>query len=318
MPYPELSVNYGLALKVETNQGTYATPTMAADAIPLAEEPTIEVGYILPGAREGLAVGGYGAPPNANPLGRYGRIRFRTELLGSGTAATPPRWARLLQPFAPEVIATDVSYQPGYSTPKCLSAILELGGKQFQLVGAVPEQLTIRGDATEARVFVEGTLAGKLNAAPTEQALEAQTFQDTNPVPFQGALTVGGTVIKYAEFVLDFGLASLPWRVERNTADPLIFGVVTNVHPKLTFPGEVEALATHDPFTRQSAQQTALALSQTLGTTSGRKYVITADHLAVAAGEALGFQAKDGILYYGLTLEVKRPATGTFLKLSHA
>jgi len=318
MPYPELSVDYGLAIKVETNRGAYATPAMNADAIPLADEPTVEVGYVLPGGRDGVAVGGYGVPPGATPLGRFLRIRFRTELLGSGTAATPPRWGRLLQAFAPEVVATDVSYQPGYSDPKCLSAILEAGGKQFQGVGMVPESLVLRGNPDDARILVECTLAGKLNAAPTEQALESQSFQDTNPVPFQGACTLGGTVLTYEEFELDFRLAARPWRVDRNTTDPLLFGVVTNVKPRLTLPAEVIALSGHDVFARQAAQQTALALSQTLGTTTGRKYVITADHAAIAAGEALGMRSKNGMVYYGLVLDIQRPASGTWLKVSHS
>ncbi|HWO88452.1 MAG TPA: hypothetical protein VNL98_04805 [Gemmatimonadales bacterium] len=315
MPYPELTVNYGLALKVETTRGTYATPTMAADAIPLAEEPTVEHGYVLPGGRDGVAVGGYGVPPSANPLGRYCRIRFTTELLGSGTATTPPRWARLLQCFAPETVGvSDVSYQPGLSDPKSLSGLVQWGGKQFTIVGAVPESLVIRGAADSPRIMVEATVAGKMQAAPTEQALEAQTFQATNPVPFTGAFTVGGVALKYDEFELDFGLTTRPWRID---AGNLLFGVVTQVNPRITFPGEVEALSTHDPFARQAAPQTALAFSQRLGTTAGNRYLLTGDHVEYVGDAPLPLQSRNGLLYYGLTLRFTRPASGTWMKLSH-
>jgi hypothetical protein len=291
---------------------------MAADAIPLAQEPDVEHGYVLPGLRDGVAVGGYGVPPSANPLGRFGRVRFLTELLGSAVATTPPRWARILQTFAPEVVgAGDVSYQPGTSAEKALSVLIQRANKQFQLVGAVPESLVLRGSPDQAKCLIECTLAGKLNAAPTEQALEAQTFQNTDPVPFQGALTVGATVLIYEEFELDFGLTARPWRVDRNTTDPLLHGLVTQVIPRITFPAEVEALATHDPFGRQAAPQTARAFSQRIGTTAGKRLLITGDHAEYVGDAPIPLRTQNGLLYYNLSLRFAKPSTGTWLKLSH-
>ena len=317
MGYPELGVNYGLALKVESTRGTYATPTMAADAIPLAGEPSVECGYVLPGGRDGVAVGGYGIPPSANPLGQFARVRFTTELLGSTVVTTPPRWGRLLQPFAPEVVGgADVSYQPGTSAEKSLSALVQWAGKQYTLAGAVPETLMLRGAPDSPRIMIDCTLAGKMQAAPTEQALEAQTFQNTDPVPFRGALSVAAVPLIYEEFELDFGLTARPWRVDRNTTDPLLFGIITQVNPRITFPTEVIALATFNPFAQQAAPQTALAFSQRLGATAGKQYLITGSHVEHVGDAPIGVRANNGYMFYGLTLRFAKPASGTWLKVA--
>lgn len=316
MPYPELTINYGLAIAVETTRGVYASPTMANDALPLADEPEIEHGWALVGDRTGVAVGGFGVPASANPLGRFARVTFRTELLGSGAATTPPRWARILQTFMTETVgASDVSYQPDSSNPKTLSVLVQHGGKQFQLVGAVPERLVVRGAPDASRVLIECTLAGKLNAAPTEQALQSQGFQNTNPVAFTGACTVGGTTMRYEQFEVDFGVEARPFRVDRNS--DIVFGVVTQVNPRIRFPAEVEALTTHDPFARAAATQTALAFSQRLGNAAGHRYLITGDHVEYVSSRPLRFASREGILYYDLELRFARPASGTWFKLSH-
>lgn len=317
MPYPELGVHYGLAVKVETTRGVWAAPAMATDAIPLAKEPTVTYGYELRGDREGAAVGGLGAPSSAAPLGRSARVRFTTELMGSGTATTPPRWARLLRPFMTETVGvSDVSYVPSSAAAATLSVLVEWAGKSFQIVGAVPESLVIRGAADSPRVLIECTLAGKLNAAPSELALEAQSFQANTPTPFQGALTVAGTALKYQEFELDFGLRARPWRVDRNVSDPLLFGVVTQVDPRITFPVEVEALGTFDPFSIQAVPGTARAFSQRLGTTSGNRFLITGDFVEIL-GDPFELSSQDGIMYYNLSFRFAKPASGTWFKISH-
>jgi hypothetical protein len=213
--------------------------------------------------------------------------------------------------------ASDVSYEPSASAGKTLSVLVEWGGKQFQLVGAVPERLVLRGNADSPRVLIECTIAGKLNADPTEIGVESQTFQAMNPVPFQGALTVGGTTLIYDEFELDFGLTARPWRVDRNTTDPLLFGVVTQVRPRIRFPAEVVALSSHDPFARVANAQTALAFSQRLGTTAGNRLLITGGHVTYAGDQPLPLRVRDGLVYYDVTLDFAKPASGVWIKLSH-
>lgn len=321
---PELSINYGLALKVETTAGTWAAPTMAADALRLAGEPSVSIRYVLPGDRDGVAVAGYGVPPGATPLGRVARITFSTELVGSGTAGTPPRWGRILQTFMTETIVgtptpTNIDYEPSAAQRKTLSVLLEHANKKIEVRGAIPESLQLAGPTDEARVLVNCTLVGIVNSDPVELALEAQTFGDqaATPSPFTGAFTVGGTAMKYEQFELDFGLSVRPWRLDRNLSDVLAPGLVTQVNPRVRFPGEVEALAAHDPFTRQKTPTTALAYSQRLGTTAGNRYLVTGSHVEYQPGEELGFRTENGIVYYDLSLRFVRPASGTWFKISH-
>lgn len=318
---PELNVNYGLAIKVETTPGTWAAPTMATDALRLAGEPEVSVGYVYPGGREGAAVGGYGIPPSAKPLGRWCRVTFEHELVGSGTATTPPRWGRLLQTFMTETVgASDVSYQPSAAQKKTLSVLVQYANKEFQIRGAVPEELRLVGSPNDGRVLVRATLAGILNAAPTEKALDAQTFgaQGSTPTPFAGAFTVGGTTMIYQEFELDFGITAVPWRTDRNQSDILLEGVVVQVNPRITFPPEVVALSTHDPFARQAAPTTALAFSQRLGTSAGNRYLITGDYVEYDPSEPLPLRSNNGLVYYSpLVLRFARPASGIWFKIAH-
>jgi len=321
MANPELNVNYGFAVKVESTAGTYATPTMADDALRLAEEPEVEIGYVLPGGRDGVAVGGYGVPPSAKPLGQYGRVTIATELVGSGAVDTPPRWGRLLQTFMSETIngATNVQYVPAASQKKSLSLLIQHANKQVTIRGAVPESLRMVGSPDEARVIVRATLAGILQASPTEQALESQTFgaQGVTPAPFTGAFTVGATVMVYEEFDLDFGVAARPWRIDRNQASGLLHGIVTQVNPRISFPPEVVALATHDPFVRQTAPQTALAFSQRLGNTATNQYLLEGDHVEYDPAEALPLRSNNGMVYYSpINLRFARPASGTWFRVT--
>lgn len=319
---PELAVNYGLALNVESTAGTWGNPAMATDALRLAEEPEVEVGYVLPGGREQVAVGGFGTPPSATPLGRFGRISFATELVGSGTVDTAPRWARILETFMAETVnaSTNVQYNPSAAQKKTLSLLIQHGGLEYQIRGAVPEQLRLEGSPDAARVMIRGTIAGILNAGPSAQALEAQTFgaQGATPTPFIGAFTINAVVMIYEEFQFDFGLEARAHRVDRNETSGLKHGIVTQTNPTVNFPPEVVALGTHDPFAAQADPTTARAYSQRLGDTAGNQYIITADHAEYDAAEAIPLRSNNGVLYYSpLNIRIKRPASGTFLQIQH-
>lgn len=322
MASPELSVNYGFAVKVETTAGTYITPTMADDALRLAEEPEVEIGYVLPGGRDGVAVAGYGVPPSAKPLGQYGRVTIATELVGSGVVDTPPRWGRLLQPFMSETVnaGTNVQYVPAASQKKSLSLLIEHANKLVKIRGAVPESIRLVGSPDEARVLVRATLAGALEASPTEGALESQTFgaQGATPTPFVGAFQLGGVVMVYEEFDLDFGIAARPWRIDRNQASGLIHGIVTQVNPRITFPPELTAIATHDPFARQTAPQTPVVYSHRLGNTATNQYIIEADHVEYDPAEAIPLRSNNGMVYYSpITLRFARPSSGVWFRVTH-
>jgi hypothetical protein len=318
MTNPELSVNYGLALEIEAEAGTWDAPTMAANAIRLAQRPRFSWGYALPGRREGVAVAGYGIPPSAAPGGRFGRIEAVFELTGSGTAATAPRLGEILETFMTEEVTTVVDYEISAAVKKTLSLLFQQANMAAQIRGAVPERLVIRGPDSENRCFLEATIAGILDVAIAEQAIEAQTFGDqaATPAEFQGALTVGTTPMIYDSFELDLGLQARPYRIDRSDTSHLVHGIVTQVNPVLRFPGEVVALSVHNPFTRQADPATALALSLTVGTVAGNTFLFTGDHVEYDP-ENVTLEDRDLLEYWGLELGIRKPASGTWLKISH-
>lgn len=323
MSAPELTINSGVAIKDEgATPGTWAAPTMAADALRIVGPPTPRWGYALPAQRENVVTGGYGSPPSAPPSGRWFTCEFEYELTGSGTNDTPPRAGRIFLPFMSEtpVVSTSVDYEPSAAAKKTLSVLVQDAGKEYQGRGCVPTSLRIRGPNDDGRIFGVVTLAGILNADPTEQALEAQTFGDqvATPLVFGGAtvMSVGGTALIFRSLELDFGLVAQGWRIDRNQAGNLAHGIVTQVRPMIRFPAEVDALATHNPFTRQAAPQTALAFSLQLGSAAGNQYLITGDHIEYDPNN-LGLSDENQIRMYDLELGFARPDAGTWFKISH-
>ncbi|MFQ5810035.1 MAG: hypothetical protein ACE5JM_10490 [Armatimonadota bacterium] len=316
MAQPELNVDFGLAYKVETTAGTWVTPTMALDAIRVASRPVIRWGFQFPGFREGVSVAGYGVPASANPLGRWARIDCEIELIGSNVAGTQPQWTRLLETFETHTDGvSENDFAPAASTKKTISVLLQDANKEYQVRGAVPERLVIRGPDAENRVMVAATIGGIMDVDPVQKAPDAQTFNNhaASPTPFQGAFTVGGTALAYDSFELDYQLQARIFRPDRTQTDGLLYGVVTQVNPIVRFPTEVVAIATHDPFTREKAPATALAYSQRLGSTAGNQWLLTGDHAEYVAGEGT-LVDRESIIYYGLALRFAKPATGTWFR----
>ena len=322
MSAPELSVNYGVAIAEETTPGTYITPAAATDALRVSAMPSPAWGHALPAQRQGSAVGGYGRPPSAPPSGRWFAVDFECELVGSGVVDTEPRFGRLLLPFMSEAVvaSTSVNYNPSAAQKTSLSVLVQDGNKQYQGRGCVPTSLRIRGPDNDGRVIAAVRLEGILNGDPTEQALEAQTFGGQVAIPpiFGGSsiFTVGATALIFRSFELDFGLRARGYRIDRNQAGNLAHGIVTGIAPVIRFPAEVDALATHNPFTRQSAPETALAFSLTIGSVAGNTYIITADHVEYDPNN-IGWSDDDGLRVYDLELGFVRPASGTYLQISH-
>ena len=158
---PETFVDFGVAIELEATPGVWDAPTMAGAAVRLANRPTLRWEWMAPGGREGVSVGGYGIPPSAAPRGRLARLEAELELVGSGTAGTAPRWTRILETFNTHTdTATENDFTPAASTKKALSVLFQDANKEYQLRGAVPERLVIRGPDRENRIIVATTLVG--------------------------------------------------------------------------------------------------------------------------------------------------------------
>jgi hypothetical protein len=82
--------------KIETTSGTDAAPTNTDDAVLLmAQGLSCKISTLF--AERDVLRGGFGAPDRL-PYARRGSIGYQVELAGSGTPATAPGWAKLLQP----------------------------------------------------------------------------------------------------------------------------------------------------------------------------------------------------------------------------
>lgn len=316
---PELSTQFGIAVELEANAGTWDAPTMAANALRLAQRPGFRWGYAASGERPNTSVGGFGTPPSAGHGGRWGRLSIMHRMAGSGDNDTPPALAEILQTFMAETInaGTSVEYVPSTAQKKAVSILHQMGNKEVQLRGAIPERLIIRGPEDQNFVVMEADMVGNMDVAVAEKAIDAMTFANQASVPaeFRGAMTVGGTAMIFDSFELDFGITAVPYRISRAETSHLLFGVVTQINPVLRFPGEVVALSAHNPFTRMAAPATPLALSLAFGTAAGNIFTITADHAEyVPEGSLVDRQALE---YYDMTLAIRRPASGTFLKITH-
>lgn len=81
--------------KLEGTAGTDAAPSNSADAVLLmASGLSCKISTLF--ADRDVLRGGFGAPDKL-PYARRGSIGYSVDLAGSGTAATPPAWSKLLQ-----------------------------------------------------------------------------------------------------------------------------------------------------------------------------------------------------------------------------
>lgn len=163
--------NQVVLAKIETTNGTDATPA-AADAIQLEgmPEPSVDFETI---ERE-LANGSY---VNGLPIivARKASLSFSVRLRGSGTAATAPKWMRLLQAggFTVAVDTDHVDATPNPSNEDSITVYLYRAGVLHKYIGGGVSDLEI---AFDGGWKLNGVITAKHTAETAAAAPGSYTF----------------------------------------------------------------------------------------------------------------------------------------------
>ncbi|RIV82951.1 hypothetical protein D2V17_14205 [Aurantiacibacter xanthus] len=280
--------------KLETSYGVDAVPTGAANAI-LASNVTLR-------PMEGEDVERANDKPNfgANPtipVGIHAVLTFDLELVGSGTAGTPPAWGPLLRAMnVAETIdpGNSVTYNPitGIGESACL--YFAIGTTRHVILGA-------RGTA-ELKVSAQGipmlscTMTG-LFTVPTTAAAPAvdysafadpQVATNANTPTF----TIGGS---------DFVLRDLTLNLGNDVQRRFLIGqeAILIVDKAETLRAQVEAVSldTYNPFAIANAG-TRQEIKLVHGTAAGK--IVTLDVPAAQQKRPSGYEQQQGIVEWPL------------------
>lgn len=215
------------------------------------------------------------------PSGLHVMFTASFELVGSGTAGTPPAWAPLLRSCAAaEVITanTSVEYSPITENPESLLLGFWVGDTRHLINGARSSAVLSISAAgiPEARVTITG-----LYTRPTETARVAPVLTGFRPPQIATnantpVFTIGGTAFTLRNYELDLG----------NDVQPrMLIGqeriIIVNRAERLRAQVEAVPLTTYDPFAKAETQDTAAVVIEH-GTVAGRKIKIEVPYAAQA------------------------------------
>jgi hypothetical protein len=253
--------------KAETTKGT----AIAVDTTVLAFDAVVESPSEFAKRKP---TGGY-AGNTAAVIGMHlGRMRFRVEARGSGTALTAPGWAGLLEGCGMQVTAAVYTPATSIDDKKTLTIEIWEDGILKKLKGAMGTfriSAEVGGpaffDFDFQGVWVTTTDSASMPTAPT-----------ATPIPprFAGAtLTLGGSYSPVISSLgIDIGNEVSP-RENATAAAGFDYALVNDRDPSLTFNSEAELVATHDLFGKLIAG-TEEALVAQWGGTAGNIIAIAA------------------------------------------
>ena len=176
-----LTTREAILLKIETTQGTEATPSPSADAILVSE---------LGWSNEGLRMVDR---PNIKPTistdkktfaGTLKKVSFTAEIKGSGAAGTPPEIGQALRACGLDetiIASTSVTYQPVSESHESATIYYYEDGRLRKLVGCMGN-VTFNAEAGAfgtAQFEFTGHDAGYADAN-----FPAVSYDSTVPVPF--------------------------------------------------------------------------------------------------------------------------------------
>lgn len=283
--------------KIESSYGVDPTPAAATEAI-LTGKVTIEI--IEKAVERKVVLPYFGSLKNIN-IGEGVKISFPVEVRGSGTAATPPRIGPLLRAAnLSQTIATTVDYDPNSSQDGESCAIYFYGdGLLWKVLGCMTESIKLTAKANEVATW-EFSLIGLWGGAAsiTDAAYAAPTHEGAAVVPpvFKSA---SFTIDSYAAIIENFEVTLKNKVVKRPSANAAS-GVLRYSIIGREVTGSVDpewvTKATYDPWTTWEGS-TSGAITATIGSTSGNKWVISVPN---ALKKAPKFGAREGIRTYTL------------------
>lgn len=262
-----------LLLKVEGTSGVDAVPSPTVDAVRTVGMPSVIVSDLEDGNRDDVESGVMGAVDRAASAGGFVRSEITIELAGAGAAysalVVPPadpflRAAGLGRTIVTTLGSESVTYTTLDAGFETVTAYMYADGQLVKAVGCVfTPKLTFE---VNKRVFMSGTLTGKLATAPATAAVPTHSFPNViPPIMSGGTYSIGSWTaadadplrILKAEFDLGTQTSDLPGA----GADDGIDGfTITDRRVSLTMDVRTPALATFNPHTMRRATGAALPL----------------------------------------------------------
>jgi hypothetical protein len=317
--YPTQRRRFGLAAAVETTYGTDEVPTFAADAVRLADPPTVSLGSLAPNTREGWSTGGLGELAMATPSGLLHSVEgVRPVMQGGGAAyddstVWPSAHSLLLGAgFSATVDTTPasetVTYDFNDAADSGLSIYTEVDGKKFATVGAVAEAFTFGASAGEF-VIGDATYVG-IHSAITEVELEAATYPTALPPVFKSAsFTIGSFTPVIRSFELDLGL-TIALRGDGNATNAHAGYRIIRRQPRVRVVLEVDSLTNYNPWDDKNSS-TQRTINFTIGATQYNQFSIDIDDARVMEVTP----QDDGLSLLEVEYGVFTPSTGNELQI---
>jgi len=206
----------------------------------------------------------------ATPGMTFGRISFRMDLYKKNVTATYDAWSvlwtscGLAETSANNGIWRQTSDQTAHTTLTMYAFLGSTGGSStntvrvgirgamgtWKLVGQVGERAQIEFDffGVHETADADGTPQYTFALKPTEDILNAPTYDEAIAAPFQGvSCTYGGTAITLPSFTLDAG-NTLVMREDISSSGGGLHAAVVNREPLITIGPDFDLLAVKDYF----------------------------------------------------------------------
>jgi hypothetical protein len=250
-----LSNRQVIAAKVEVTEGT-GIALAGADANNLIMEPKFEADVPM---YERTFLDNSLSPQKAIATTRLGKLSFKVECKGSGTAGTAPALGKLLRAcgFNEAVVAsTSVTYTPtsALSNIPTLSIAIYKDGLRKALKGC-RGNVKYSAKAGEPGMF-EFEFTGVYDGTTDVAIITPSGVETTVPVSL---LSATFSIASFSAFVsqIDFDMGNqLAPRGDINQASGYISTLLTKRNPKGSFDPEDELVATHDFYGRWLAGTT--------------------------------------------------------------
>ena len=207
---------------------------------------------------------------------RSASIVFQTELKGSGTPGTPPKWGKLLKSCGFEeeiVVGTSVTYSPASSQIPSMTVARYMDGVVQKIWGA---RGTVRIMFTAGQPGVlEFEFSGADFSVTDATLLTGVSYDTTIPPIF---LSAAFNIASYAALVekLHIDMENrLELQTDINSSSGHKAAVIVERNPTGSFDPEMVTVSEYDFFERwQDGQE--MSLTSTIGTTAGNRVSMSA------------------------------------------
>jgi hypothetical protein len=291
-----------LLAKIETTYGTDAAPVPANNSI-LSEWPEVEP--VVTSLERSNTRAFLGAFPKLN-VGEAIKIKFTTEIKGSGTAATPPEVGPLFKACGfTETISSTVVYAPNSNilTTDSVTIWFYFDGMAHKITGC-------RGTFD---IDVKAGQYGKINWEFTglykkaeDLALTTGTYQSTIPPRFLSATLA---LDSYAAIVENFKVSignEIAKRVDANAATGILAYFIKGRNVTGELDPELVTIAIKD-FWAMQENSSQVAFTAAVGSVAGNRLIIAGPNVQISG---IKYGDRENLMTYQLPLVFVPGATG--------